>query len=41
VLKDLEAEPRTMIFYESTHRLLESLEDMVTVGRSPLRGAGA
>jgi 16S rRNA (cytidine1402-2'-O)-methyltransferase len=31
VLKDLEAEPRTLIFYESTHRLLESLEDMVTV----------
>ena len=31
VLKELEAEPRTLIFYESTHRLLESLEDMVTV----------
>ena len=30
-LKELEAEPRTLIFYESTHRLLESLEDMVTV----------
>jgi 16S rRNA (cytidine1402-2'-O)-methyltransferase len=40
-LKDLEAEPRTLIFYESTHRLLESLEDMVTVWGSPLRGAGA
>lgn len=24
-------EPRTIIFYESTHRLLESLQDMVTV----------
>lgn len=31
VLKDLEAEPRTLIFYESTHRLLESPDDMVTV----------
>jgi len=31
VLKALEAEPRTLIFYESTHRLLESLEDMVAV----------
>jgi 16S rRNA (cytidine1402-2'-O)-methyltransferase len=41
VLKALEAEPRTLIFYESTHRLLESLEDMVTVWGSPLRGAGA
>ncbi|NDL63567.1 16S rRNA (cytidine(1402)-2'-O)-methyltransferase [Acerihabitans arboris] len=27
----LEQEPRTLIFYESTHRLLESLQDMVTV----------
>lgn len=40
VLKALEAEPRTLIFYESTHRLLESPEDMVTVWGSPLRGAG-
>ena len=24
-------EPRTLIFYESTHRLLDSLQDMVTV----------
>lgn len=30
-LRDLEQEPRTLIFYESTHRLLESLQDMVTV----------
>ncbi|MGU0055694.1 16S rRNA (cytidine(1402)-2'-O)-methyltransferase [Enterobacter hormaechei] len=31
-VKGLEAEPRTLIFYESTHRLLESLEDIsVTV----------
>ena len=41
VLKELEAEPRTLIFYESTHRLLESPEDMVTVWGRPLRGAGA
>ncbi|WP_213990853.1 16S rRNA (cytidine(1402)-2'-O)-methyltransferase [Sodalis sp. dw_96] len=27
----LEHEPRTLIFYESTHRLLDSLQDMVTV----------
>ncbi|EPF6561927.1 MULTISPECIES: 16S rRNA (cytidine(1402)-2'-O)-methyltransferase [Serratia] len=27
----LAEEPRTLIFYESTHRLLESLQDMVTV----------
>ncbi|MFP1592221.1 16S rRNA (cytidine(1402)-2'-O)-methyltransferase [Escherichia coli] len=26
-LKAIEAEPRTLIFYESTHRLLDSLED--------------
>lgn len=30
-LKAIEAEPRTLIFYESTHRLLDSLEDMVAV----------
>jgi 16S rRNA (cytidine1402-2'-O)-methyltransferase len=30
-LRALEQEPRTLIFYESTHRLLESLQDMVTV----------
>lgn len=30
-LRGLEQEPRTLIFYESTHRLLESLQDMVTV----------
>ncbi|MGE9551182.1 16S rRNA (cytidine(1402)-2'-O)-methyltransferase [Erwinia amylovora] len=30
-LRSLEQEPRTLIFYESTHRLLESLQDMVTV----------
>lgn len=30
-LRALEHEPRTLIFYESTHRLLESLQDMVTV----------
>ncbi|WP_158781302.1 16S rRNA (cytidine(1402)-2'-O)-methyltransferase [Pantoea sp. BAV 3049] len=30
-LRTLEQEPRTLIFYESTHRLLESLQDMVTV----------
>ncbi|MBN7123474.1 16S rRNA (cytidine(1402)-2'-O)-methyltransferase [Erwinia billingiae] len=30
-LRELEQEPRTLIFYESTHRLLESLQDMVTV----------
>ncbi|MEG3132973.1 16S rRNA (cytidine(1402)-2'-O)-methyltransferase [Rouxiella sp. T17] len=30
-LQALIEEPRTMIFYESTHRLLESLQDMVTV----------
>ncbi|MBV4368113.1 16S rRNA (cytidine(1402)-2'-O)-methyltransferase [Erwinia sp. BNK-24-b] len=30
-LRALEQESRTMIFYESTHRLLESLQDMVTV----------
>lgn len=28
-LKAIEAEPRTLIFYESTHRLLDSLEDIV------------
>jgi type 1 fimbria pilin len=27
----IEAEPRTLIFYESTHRLLDSLEDIVAV----------
>ncbi|MFC0142423.1 16S rRNA (cytidine(1402)-2'-O)-methyltransferase [Erwinia mallotivora] len=31
VLRALEQEPRTLIFYESTHRLLESLQDMVAV----------
>ncbi|GKX56427.1 ribosomal RNA small subunit methyltransferase I [Leminorella grimontii] len=30
-LRELEQEPRTMIFYESTHRLLDSLRDMVEV----------
>lgn len=30
-LRALEQEPRTVIFYESTHRLLDSLQDMVTV----------
>jgi len=30
-LRALEQEPRTIIFYESTHRLLESLQDMVSV----------
>lgn len=30
-LRALEQEPRTIIFYESTHRLLDSLQDMVTV----------
>ena len=30
-LKAIEAEPRTLIFYESTHRLLDSLEDIVAV----------
>ncbi|WP_118985564.1 16S rRNA (cytidine(1402)-2'-O)-methyltransferase [Photorhabdus sp. CRCIA-P01] len=30
-LRDLQQEPRTLIFYESTHRLIESLEDMVEV----------
>lgn len=30
-LRELEKEPRTMIFYESTHRLLDSLRDMVDV----------
>ncbi|MCP2231781.1 16S rRNA (cytidine(1402)-2'-O)-methyltransferase [Erwinia aphidicola] len=30
-LRALELEPRTIIFYESTHRLLDSLQDMVTV----------
>ena len=30
-LKALEEEPRTIIFYESTHRLLESLEDICAV----------
>lgn len=29
-LRALQQEPRTLIFYESTHRLLESLEDMVS-----------
>jgi 16S rRNA (cytidine1402-2'-O)-methyltransferase len=31
VLSALTEEPRTLIFYESTHRLLDSLQDMVTV----------
>ncbi|WP_406704260.1 16S rRNA (cytidine(1402)-2'-O)-methyltransferase [Sodalis sp.] len=35
-LQGLAQEPRTMIFYESTHRLLESLEDMATAW-GPLR----
>lgn len=30
-LRAIEAEPRTLIFYESTHRLLDSLEDIVAV----------
>lgn len=30
-LRSLEEEPRTLIFYESTHRLLDSLQDMITV----------
>lgn len=30
-LRALEHEPRTLIFYESTHRLLESLQDMAAV----------
>lgn len=30
-LRMLEQETRTLIFYESTHRLLDSLQDMVTV----------
>ncbi|AXU96567.1 16S rRNA (cytidine(1402)-2'-O)-methyltransferase [Erwinia persicina] len=30
-LRELEKEPRTLIFYESTHRLLDSLQDMVAV----------
>ncbi len=30
-LRALEQEPRTLIFYESTHRLIDSLEDMVDV----------
>ncbi len=30
-LRAILQEPRTMIFYESTHRLLDSLQDMVTV----------
>lgn len=30
-LKAIEQEPRTLIFYESTHRLLESLEDICAV----------
>ncbi|PVZ84933.1 16S rRNA (cytidine(1402)-2'-O)-methyltransferase [Serratia sp. S1B] len=30
-LQALAAEPRTLIFYESTHRLLDSLQDMVAV----------
>ena len=42
VLKELEAEPRTLIFYESTHRLLESPGRYGDrLGREPLRGAGA
>lgn len=35
-LRALTQEPRTLIFYESTHRLLESMEDMVTAW-GPLR----
>lgn len=31
VLRSLENEPRTLIFYESTHRLIDSLQDMVSV----------
>ncbi|MEC5319937.1 16S rRNA (cytidine(1402)-2'-O)-methyltransferase [Brenneria populi subsp. brevivirga] len=30
-LRELSEEPRTLIFYESTHRLLESLQDMADV----------
>ena len=41
-LKAIEAEPRTLDFYESTHRLLDSLEDIVCgIRRIPLRGSGA
>lgn len=36
VLQTLAQEPRTLIFYESTHRLLENLKDMVTAW-GPLR----
>ncbi|GAB7210998.1 hypothetical protein OS31_25050 [Dickeya oryzae] len=40
-LRDLQEETRTLIFYESTHRLLDSLQDMVEVwGGGTLRGAG-
>ncbi len=35
-LQQLREEPRTIIFYESTHRLLDSLQDMVAVF-GPLR----
>ncbi|CAK8742414.1 Ribosomal RNA small subunit methyltransferase I [Sodalis praecaptivus] len=35
-LQGLAQEPRTLIFYESTHRLLESLEDMA-IAWGPLR----
>jgi len=30
-LKNIEQEPRTLIFYESTHRLLDSLQDITSV----------
>ena len=40
-LMALAEEPRTLIFYESTHRLLESLQDMVTVWGPQRYGAGA
>jgi 16S rRNA (cytidine1402-2'-O)-methyltransferase len=39
-LKALEEEPRTLIFYESTHRLLEPGRYLRGTGRIPLRGAG-
>ncbi|WJV62962.1 16S rRNA (cytidine(1402)-2'-O)-methyltransferase [Pectobacteriaceae bacterium CE70] len=31
ILRELQEEPRTLIFYESTHRLLESLQDICEV----------
>ena len=40
-LKALEEEPRTLIFYESTHRLVESGGYLRGTGRIPLCGAGS